>query len=589
MFTAPSGLANTPSVAREIQDLNKKQITTPDAALQNMLTRGIDPYLAQAVVTAMRMQQAAPMQGARPPQGTVVDKTLSAAQAAPPGLAGISNPAMERANFAGGGIVAFNGEKGSDVQSNDSTWSDDEEREYRELTDVFNNPLNAPGNRPGDPDVAAKYERFKELKNRRDARAARQTTTRLFEEKPREFGPTAAVAQRTGTAGGTQAGTRTPTKTTTSTTKAAPNADAKPEDTSTTGIASTLDPNNPWASRITAARAEGLGSEQAYREAEQKRYTDLGIGQAAQKYSDVLANAMKEYEGSGASKANMKQSIIEFGANLLASKSPYFGIAAGEAAKAGITGYYGREKENKKMAFELSKATFDLNKAQEDLSLAIDQGGTAKYEKQKAKVEALENEQTKLMGELLKSKTEAGYRQDTAKYEADKRIEAAKIAAASGGVPDILMPYYRDMVKADARGDTAEADRLSKIVARGMSLTTRGYVAGEAADARTAAAEAAAAAKIGNNPTVASARRMLNTAQDAVRKDMKNPEKQQYAMRMLERYKEAMRAAGATPEQINYILGDSGASSSGGASSGATGNVPLSAADQALVDKYSGK
>ena len=587
-----NGLVNTPSVSREIKDLQQKNIGDPATALQSMLARGIDPYLAQAVATTMTMQQAAKMQGARPPQGTVVDKTLS-----------MGLPAAQGANsvgaqgFAGGGIVAFSGSNpdgtpGSSEVQDDDSWTDDKERAFQNLDKQLNDPsvltpLPESAKRRY-AELKAQRDRIKGVDTRKDsymygagtpdimADARRRDSTNIFQTEPTTQSPAAAtgIATQAPTPPPSQATPRATTRTPAATTSAPGITSVLPQ-----GIKDTAE--SIYGADIKKGQ-EGLKSEEEYQQEAADKYRKLGIGQAADKFSSVVDKLKSEYEGSGADKANMKQSILEAAASLLSSKSQYFGVAAGEALKAGTAGYYARQKENKKAAFDLAKTTFELNQAKENLSLSTAQEGTKKFDTERGKVEALQDKQRTLMGNLLgdqlKGAQERQTRLDVARIEA-----ASRQAVANGNFPPELLPHYRKFIAAMEKGDNATADAEAEIVNRGLSLTPKGAIAEKNVAAKKEAAREAALSKARSSPGVTMAEQMYTMAQNSLSAAPSDPAKQSRAESAKTGYVTALRRAGLSQEEIGVIIGgDTG--DTGGAASAPTVSRPTS-----LIDKYSPK
>jgi len=165
---SPMGLdALSPTIAAYKQFVERQNNVGDGNIVQFLASRG-EPQLAGLIAKKMRVENAAKAQQqlAQQPQAappTVADQyamaeqqqaqqammaqmaqahTAQQAQSAP-GLAGMPNPVMDRASFAGGGIVAFN--DGGDVRHFDGlngsqvgaaqplSWSDEKEQRFQKL------------------------------------------------------------------------------------------------------------------------------------------------------------------------------------------------------------------------------------------------------------------------------------------------------------------------------------------------------------------------------------------------------------------------------------------------------------------------
>lgn len=334
-----------------------------------------------------------------------------------PGLPGMPNPAMDRANFAGGGIVAF--ADGGDVQrfAIGGLTSEEEaefnalqnqQRQYNQL--VGRGGIASVAGSPMQRDIGATRNRLQQLQSKIDAYAT-QVAYNRNRAYPGISAPTAPAAAPTSPA---PAAAPTPPAAPAATTK--PNAgilaaaNAATRDTNAgkaaakaapTVAAAAPKPTAPAAARpvdlyakyIEEAGKEAKGEKALTQEA-LDRYKTLGIGKAADDLEKVISNLRAEYEGPGADKKNLKQSIIEASARMMMGKGG-FAEALGEAVGTGVTGYYGRKDKMKDAALGLAKNTYELNQAKENLMLSAAKEGSAEYEKQKQRIQDLRDAQLK--------------------------------------------------------------------------------------------------------------------------------------------------------------------------------------------------
>lgn len=183
-------------------------------------------------------------------------------------------------------------------------------------------------------------------------------------------------------------------------------------------------PVDLYASYISEAEKAAKG-EEAYTQEALDRYKKLGIGKAAEDLEKTLARLKSEYEGAGADRKNLKQSVIEASAKLMMGKGG-FAEAFGEAVGTGVAGYYGRQKDMKKAALDLAKSTYELNQAKENLMLSAAKEGSAEYEKQRKRIEGLQDDQLKSQdswNKLTYEQQQLNARLAAENAEANKRAE----------------------------------------------------------------------------------------------------------------------------------------------------------------------
>ena len=533
----PSGLANHPAVAREAADLKKKNITTTDGALQNMLSRGIDPYLAQAVVSQMQMQAAAPLQNIRPPQGTVVDKTL-----------GIGLPAMQGAQnvgaqgFAHGGIVAFTPENpGNDGQLVNGDEGDDEDFASRVgrsaaaqnaaigegilnygknalystvapgpyLVDKFRKLLKKDpdtgryylGSKPdhtyrSDKEAWADFSKntqgimsgitpsAEELKN-----APKERVTHVPRIAPKNIAdfmqraadwkhglspaPTSLEGSLPPFAMGPQSPIMSGNAPAADDTAPVPPVQAPGGPSRVSSSAAGKSPVTDIQKEIDA-RSKAL-DEKKMQDEEFALQEKAGVGNAA----NSLADFMKQYAGKALTKeGNKKQAVIDAGLAMLSAGSERgatFLGSVGAGAKAGVTGYRERDKEQEKKAFDLAKATYDVESAREAQKYNAYKEGSKKYQHEKDKIFELQKEQITMSGRWAIAQLEAGNQ------------AAYRKSAQMAGIPEPLWgTYYKWIDVLNKKGaNDPEAKKLQDTITTGMSATSGVMRANIAAEAGT--------------------------------------------------------------------------------------------------------
>ena len=390
-----------------------------------------------------------------------------------PGLPGMPNPAMDRANFAGGGIVAF--ADGGDVQhfAIGGLTSEEEaefnalqnqQRQYNQL--VGRGGIASVAGSPMQRDIGAIRNRLQQLQSKIDAYAT-QVAYNRNRAYPGISAPTAPAAAPTSPA---PAAAPTPPAAPAATTKpdagilAAANAATRDTNAGKAAakaaptVAAAPKPTAPAAATPVDLYAKYIGEEEkkakgekAFTQEALDRYKTLGIGKAADDLEKVISKLRAEYEGPGADKKNIKQSIIEASARMMMGKGG-FAEALGEAVGTGVTGYYGRKEKMKDAALGLAKSTYELNQAKENLMLSAAKEGSAEYEKQQKRIQDLKDAQLKGQDDWNKTI----YEQQQLNARLASENAAAQLRAET-------MYGTREDAAATARFN-AEVDRLTAII-----------------------------------------------------------------------------------------------------------------------------
>ena len=110
-----------PRVAATEKFIQEKKIP-PEQVPNFLMTMGADPRLAGLVLKYQRLKQAGQDKGSAPPESTVaqdIDSQLQRQQ----GVASLPAPVMDRAQFAGGGVVALAGGGATDEIFDWNTWN----------------------------------------------------------------------------------------------------------------------------------------------------------------------------------------------------------------------------------------------------------------------------------------------------------------------------------------------------------------------------------------------------------------------------------------------------------------------------------
>jgi hypothetical protein len=400
--------ALSPTVGAYKQFVERQNGVNDAGVVPFLVSRG-EPQLAGLIAKKMRVENAAKAQqqlAQQPPAAppTVAQQydqaAMQQAQQArmAQGLGGMPAPTMERASFAGGGIVAF---------------ADGGGVEYAKLKELFSNPLNNPTNRP---EYAPLYKRYKELEASMGGAAtavpptpATNTTRTLaglasmYRTPAGDFQADLARAQ--GRIPSTQAPSVKPPAPPATAAPAAPATQKKPP---TQTAPAEPEPVLPFFQKYIDEVEQKGKTEEQFREEALGRYKELGIGKAASEFKNVLAKLKNDYEGAGADRKNLKEAIIMGAAKLMAGRGG-FNEALGAAFGAGTEAYYARQKENKKAAMDLAKATFELNQAEENLRLSAAKEGSAEFNAQVKRLQGLKDAQVKSTYEWLaeKAKTDA--------------------------------------------------------------------------------------------------------------------------------------------------------------------------------------
>ena len=342
----PMGLdALSPTVSAYKQFVEGQNRVDDANVVPFLLSRG-EPQLAGLIAKKLRVENAAKAQQqlAQQPQAappTVSDQYNMAAQQqdqqarqammaqmaqmqaaqqaqAAPGLAGMPNPVMEKASFAGGGMVAFadgggvqhfDGMTGSQV-GNDPDWA-----EYSQLQQKFSNPFNTPANNPGNMQLAADYQRYTQLKNKfNPSYKTASATTGIFDYTgpKREFGPTAPnVAAPAPVVAAPAVAKKAPA----AAAATAPTTAAAPEEKDTSDLLSKLLGDRPDFEKFK----------------EEQKALQARTNKALDAEKDYLEKSAKDY---GADKEEAKARFwLNLGASLLGNTSPHFMNALGDALK----------------------------------------------------------------------------------------------------------------------------------------------------------------------------------------------------------------------------------------------------------------
>lgn len=218
-----------------------------------------------------------------------------------------------------------------------------------------------------------------------------------------------------------------------------------------------------YTSPYKAMAEKQLESEESYQKKQAEQSKKLGAGKAADEFEKIIDKFKARYEGEGADKSNLQQAIVQFGAALMAGKGG-FSEALGQAAQTGVSGYYAGKKENEKAAMDLAKSTFELHQARENMAISDAEKGSAKYERDRKRVEDAEDKQADAIFQMNKLTTELASHEKIAN-EANARLE--KIAAMNLGPKQDALDAKDIQTRIYAL--KANADIYNKILANPMS------------------------------------------------------------------------------------------------------------------------
>jgi len=370
------------------------------------------------------------------------------------GIGSMPAPTMERASFAGGGIVAFN--DGGNVRHYDvggpagsptaSSWTDADEAELKKMqllasatyggfsdpTGGYAGPAASAGLLGAANRAASRFQELFDRKQRALA-AQRDAASRIAEQQEAaKYGvtlpgasPAQAPAQTTAQVPSAAPAPSVGKKT------AAPTAENK---TAAPAAAKPAAYEDPQAAYIRGLEKD-LKPEDKYIEEAIARNKNLGAGNAADEFEKVISKLKDRYEGEGADKANLKQSIVEFGAKLMAGKGG-FNEALGAAAESGVSGFYGRKKENQKAAMDLAKSTFELHQAKENLKLSAAKEGSSEYDKQVKRIEEAKKKQldNQVEFEKLARESQAAMARVTAQTRSQEKIYGDRSAGTAANL-----------------------------------------------------------------------------------------------------------------------------------------------------------
>lgn len=354
--------ALSPTVSAYQKFVEQKDRVNDNNVVPFLLSRG-EPQLAGLIAKKLRLEQANNTQQKlmqQPPSAppTVAQQYDMAAQNM--GLAGMSNPVMERAQFAGGGIVAFAG-GGTPMQLPKSeVFSDAGLEEY--IRRNFPNWDQLPENEKRE--VARAYkDQYLAAQSRAMQREALDPRSR------RDYAPPAPPAPAGLPAALPAAPTPPP--------PAAPMAMAAPAPVAPPSAAPVV-PSTP-VQRATPSAPRPQAPAPAPAPASSVAMPDMAKPQtleeisaariARDKAAGITGDATKAYEDflkartaeiPEEKKAAYKNAWMVAGARMLGSRSPFFAQALGEAAEAGITGYQKDLKEIKAAEQALRQADTQL-------------------------------------------------------------------------------------------------------------------------------------------------------------------------------------------------------------------------------------
>lgn len=365
-----------------------------------------------------------------------------------PGLPGMPNPAMDQASFAGGGIVAF--ADGGDVQRFAiGGLTTAEAAEYAQLKDKalrYSQMMGSGGigavagmsfdrtrlNQLQDKINAAEYASALQRRAAIDPRAAIEL--RNLEASGALTAPATAPTSPAPAAAPTPpAAPAAPAATTKPDAGILAAANAATRDANAGKAVAKAAPTAAAAPKTTApdyedAVAQITGSiapRSAYISEEIEQRKMLGVGAAADELEKVISKLRAEYEGPGADKKNIKQSIIEASARMMMGKGG-FAEALGEAVGTGVTGYYGRKEKMKDAALGLAKSTYELNKAKEDFKLSAAKEGSSRYEAERKRIEDAEIRRQEHVERLEEIAAQSRAQRDVANIYTSGRAESAE-------------------------------------------------------------------------------------------------------------------------------------------------------------------
>jgi hypothetical protein len=485
--------ALSPTVGAYKQFVERQNGVNDAGVVPFLVSRG-EPQLAGLIAKKMRVENAAKAQqqlAQQPPAAppTVAQQydqaAMQQAQQArmAQGLGGMPAPTMERASFAGGGIVAF--ADGGGVQHyanqglvqlyNPAAMAQQKEATYRAIVNAVQQDL-ASGK-------ITQAEALQKLQEARKATGSDISTPRQAENFSRDMGLTPATGSTTVGIGSLVKKPPAPV---------VPKPDAAP----------VADPFDAYLKTLKDAE-EGKDEAFYIKEAEEKQ-KGLGRGAALADYEKLVAGLKDRYEGAGADRKNLKEAVIMGAAKLMTGKGG-FNEALGAAFGTGTEAYYASKKANEKAALDLAKTTYELNDAKERLKLSAAQEGTAEYKKKVARIEDLEDKKFEHQVKLEEQKRQdeeqmkrLQYEQQQLNYRAQKNIEAlapGRLATADATKLRIrLQSLARDesvqkAILTDARTpleDAAKAQRrLAEIAAEADGINTLLSTGG--ADASTSA------------------------------------------------------------------------------------------------------
>jgi hypothetical protein len=384
-----------------------------------------------------------------------------------PGLPGMPNPAMDRANFAGGGIVAF--ADGGDVQHFAiGGLTTAEAAEYAQLKDKALRYSQMMGSGGIGAVAGMSFDRTR-LNQLQDKINAAEYASAL--QRRAAIDPRAAMELRNLEASGAltapAAAPTSPAPAAAPTPPAAPAATTKPD----AGIlaaanAATRDANARKAAaaapKTTAPDYEdvvgqitgSVAPRSAYISEEIEQRKMLGVGDAADELEKVISKLRAEYEGPGADKKNIKQSIIEASARMMMGKGG-FAEALGEAVGTGVTGYYGRKEKMKDAALGLAKSTYELNKAKEDFKLSAAKEGSSRYEAERKRIEDAEIRRQEHVERLEEIAAQSRAQRDVANIYTSGRAESAETTQFTAKVNKLkaIAASASDVMKTTALSD----------------------------------------------------------------------------------------------------------------------------------------
>lgn len=536
-----------PSVTAISKDLQAKGVG-PDMALQYMMSKNVDPYLAKAVMQNMELESAKNMMGGSPQPITVTDKLDMATGA---GLDSIPTP--ER-GFADGGIVAFT--EGGDLMGAVDEGLFGKYAGAGAGTDYAGSKFEDLGIPQEYLDYAVDYLKYPLPIQR----AIRQFSIPDVRLNRRQRGPT-----------GAQRYMRPEDRAIPTSSGSSSTVPPSPEEVPPSGIATTADGSRSRTDRASVSTPSGLGDMKQFLEGlkpkelndyvkqAQKAAEEAGIGNAAAQFKQFVQQRQEELGKDR--KGNKKQAIIE-GSLALIEASSQPGAAnvgllglIGRGAAEGVRGYQARKADIRKSEDELRKAQFELGQAEENLKLGITKEGQAKYD---AAQQTYNNAYLKML-EMQQEE-----RMNRERIAAQREATAA--SRASSGFSPEFEELRRKYYALQAQGKNAEAEQVAEQLRQRLPFESRTASGVVGAEQRAEAIRSQIEQKKqGDNMYKLQANMLVRAL---VAGDQKKA--QEASMQL--------RALGATPEEIAYITG--------GASTGTSARAAVPPDIQEILRTY---